>query len=120
MTDLTAIQGKWVPIKAELAGEAAPAPVLERTEFVLTADRYLVRFGGEVSDQGHYTLGAETGVKSLRLDGTAGPNCGRSIPALYQLAGDRLRVCYGLDGTLPPGFATARGTQLYLVTYRRA
>jgi hypothetical protein len=34
-------------------------------------------------------------------------------------AGNRLRICYGLDGTLPGGFKTTPDSQLYLATYRR-
>jgi hypothetical protein len=38
---------------------------------------------------------------------------------LYQLAGDRLRVCYGLDGVTPDAMATRARDQRYLATYAR-
>ena len=53
------------------------------------------------------------------LLGAKGPNAGRTIPCIYQLAGNRLRVCYGLDGTTPTAFATTAGSPHYLATYRR-
>ncbi|MCX6934148.1 MAG: TIGR03067 domain-containing protein, partial [Verrucomicrobia bacterium] len=56
---------------------------------------------------------------TLTLRGTEGPNAGRSIPAIYQVRGDLLRICYGLDGTAPTAFVSPPGSQLYLVTYRR-
>jgi len=41
------------------------------------------------------------------------------ISAIYQLMGDRLRICYALDGTAPLDFKTAPNSRRYLVTYRR-
>ncbi len=119
MPDATAIQGLWAPTKAQLAGEYAPPEVLQRTEFELTADRYTVRFAGEASDEGTYTLRATDPLKSLLLRSTAGTNLGRTIPCIYQLAGDRLRICFGLDGVAPTAFTAAAGTTHYLVTYYR-
>ena len=113
-----ALEGRWQPLRAELAGQSAPAAVLEKTEVELSGGHYTVRFGGEVSDHG--TCAHDAAVPGvLTLSGLKGPNAGRTIPCIYQLVGDRLRVCYGLGGTAPENFATAPGTQFYLVTYRR-
>jgi hypothetical protein len=38
---------------------------------------------------------------------------------LFQLVGDRLRICYGMDGTAPTGFVSPPGSTHYLATYRR-
>jgi uncharacterized protein (TIGR03067 family) len=110
-----AIEGTWEMIRAELAGETAPDLLLLRVELELTADTYLVRFAGKTADRGRYTL--ERGM--LTLTGIAGPNAGRTIPCIFQLVGDRLRICYGLDGTPPTEFTTKAGQQRYLATYRR-
>ncbi|MBL9215818.1 MAG: hypothetical protein JNG83_10120 [Opitutaceae bacterium] len=112
---MESLEGIWLPIAAELAGEAAPAMVLAKTEVELADGRYLVRFGGAIADHGTYV--AADG--RLTLTGVAGPNAGRVIPCLFRFVGDTLSICYGLDGCLPTAFATAPGGQLYLVTYRR-
>ncbi|MCX6944686.1 MAG: TIGR03067 domain-containing protein [Opitutales bacterium] len=114
-----ALAGTWQIVKAELAGEEMPAFVARKIEVEFAADTYTVRFAGEVSDHGTYTLAPAGRHAGLLLAGLTGSNAGRSIPALYQLAGDRLRVCYGLDGVRPGGFATGPGQNLYLATYRR-
>jgi uncharacterized protein (TIGR03067 family) len=119
MADSCAIEGTWQIVKAELAGEEMPAFVAEKIEVELTAGTYTVRFAGEVSDRGSYALDAADGPKRMLLAGVEGSNAGRTIPAIYQLAGDRLRICYGLDGTVPVAFATGAGQNLYLATYRR-
>jgi NAD(P)-dependent dehydrogenase (short-subunit alcohol dehydrogenase family) len=46
-------------------------------------------------------------------------NAGRSIRAIFQLKGDLIRICYGLDGTTPTAFHSPAGSAHYLATYRR-
>lgn len=110
-----ALSGRWEMIKAELAGENAPDMLALRVVLELTSVTYAVSFAGQVADRGTYTLDG----KKLTLTGTEGPNQGRTIPCILQLVGDRLRVCYGLDGTAPIEFVTKPGVQHYLATYKR-
>jgi uncharacterized protein (TIGR03067 family) len=109
------LPGIWHPIRAELDGQSAPELALQRMEFQLTSTDYAVHFGGEPYDCGTFTHTETT----IHLTAQKGPHAGRVIAAIYQLAGDRLRICYGLDGTAPDAFKTAPGSQRYLVTYRR-
>jgi uncharacterized protein (TIGR03067 family) len=113
------IDGIWQIVKAELAGEEMPAFVAEKIEVELSGGSYIVRFAGEVSDRGTVRLGTSGDHKAMHLTGVEGANAGRTIPAIYQHVGDRLRVCYGLDGTAPGAFATGTGQKHYLATYRR-
>ena len=118
-------------IRAELAGADAPDMLALRVELELTGDTYVIRFAGKVADRGTYSLAcpalacgepvesAERAARALTLTGAEGPNKGGTIPCIYQFAGDRLRIFYGLDGTAPTAFATAPGTEHYLATYRR-
>ena len=116
---MSALIGTWQIVKAELAGEEMPPFVAGKIEFELGANTYVVRFAGDVSDRGTYAVSPESQPKAIRLTGLEGANAGRCIPAIYQLVGDRLRVCYGLDGIRPGAFATAPGQNLFLATYRR-
>ncbi len=118
-SDHAALEGRWAIVRGELAGEEMPALVAKKTELDLAAGNYLVRFDGRPADRGSYTLGAAGSHRGMTLVGVEGPNAGRTIPAIYQLVGDRLRICYGIDGQLPEGFATTADRQLFLVTYRR-
>lgn len=109
------LPGHWRPIRAELDGEPAPDIALEQMELRLTAEAYAVHFGGQLHDGGSVVATGTT----LLMKAVHGPHAGRVISAIYQLAGDRLRVCYGLDGSAPTEFKTAPGSARYLVTYRR-
>jgi uncharacterized protein (TIGR03067 family) len=112
---MSTLHGIWLPIRAELDGESAPALALDRMVFVLSEQGYQVSFGGEIYDSGTFTHTEA----ALSMTARKGPHTGRVIAAIYQLAGDRLRICYALDGTAPLDFKTAPNSRRYLVTYRR-
>ena len=117
--DAKAVQGNWKPATAELAGQPMSDAVLKSISLKLDNGKYEVLAGG-VPDRGTYTLDSATKPKSITVIGTEGPNHGKTFPAVYELKGDTLRICYDLSGAKrPTDFKTAAGTQLYLVTYNR-
>ncbi|MDB6169151.1 MAG: hypothetical protein JWM88_2015 [Verrucomicrobia bacterium] len=113
------LHGIWEMVRAESGGEPSSDLLALRVELHLTADTYHVHFAGELADQGTYQRGSGAPHATMILLGAKGPNEGRTIPCIYQLVGDRLRVCYGLDGTTPTAFASPPGSTHYLATYRR-
>ena len=119
MDDTTAIEGTWVILKAELAGEAMPEMIVRKIEVELTAGEYTMRFGGDVADRGTYELGAHPTAKAITLTGVVGTTAGRTIPAIYQLVGEHLHVIYGLDGNQPDGFGTKLEPNHFLAIYQR-
>ena len=117
--DAKAIQGLWRPAKAELAGQPMADAVLRSISLKLDHGKYEV-FVGEHPDRGTYALDSATKPKGMTVTGTEGPNNGKTYPAIYELKGDTLLICYDLSGAKrPPEFKTSAGTKLYLVTYNR-
>ena len=114
-----ALDGVWSLVQSELAGAAAPQFLALRIELEVRNGAYAVSFAGQVADRGTFELGANDTHHTVVLTGVSGPNAGKKIPSIYELVGEDLRVCYGLDGTCPADFATAPGTQLFRATYRR-
>lgn len=122
------ISGTWQMVRAEFDGETAPDEVAQRTEIEFTTTRYIVRFAGKPTDQGTIDFSniaelvslepPQALVGALTLHGTSGLNAARSIPCIYQRAGNRLRICFGIGGVLPTEFSTRMGQQRYLATYR--
>jgi len=106
-------------IRAEFDGQPAPELILQRTEIRFTDTHYAIHFAGETADRGTFELEETAESKLLILRADTGPNAGRTIPCIYQLVGDRLRLCFGLDGTPPAAFATSAASHRYLATYRR-
>jgi uncharacterized protein (TIGR03067 family) len=117
--DTKAVQGSWTPAKAELGGQAMTTAVLKIISLKLDNGNYEVSVGGHL-DKGTYTMDSTARPKSITINGTEGPNSGRTFPAIYELKGDTLRICYDLSGAQrPTEFKSVAGTRLYLVTYSR-
>jgi uncharacterized protein (TIGR03067 family) len=114
-----ALDGLWQMVRAELAGEQAPEVVAQRTTLELFKGVYRVRFDEEIVDQGTFETSASAPYQILLFFGTSGTNKGRRITGIFQRVGERLRVCYGLDGFQPKEFQTAAGQNRYLATYRK-
>lgn len=112
------ILGMWELIKAEMDGESAPDELSRRTQLRLTEAEYCVYFDGEVMDRGTIRT-VDASRKTLQFHGVDGANCGRTFCGIYQNNGDRLRICFGLDGREPTEFTTAGGQSRYLAMYRR-
>jgi uncharacterized protein (TIGR03067 family) len=118
-SDAKAVQGNWKPIKADLAGQPMTEAVLKSISLKLDKGKYEV-FVGTQPDKGTYTLDSSSRPKGMTIAGTEGPNQGRTFPAIYELEGDTLRICYDLSGAKrPTEFKSLAGTRLYLVTYSR-
>jgi uncharacterized protein (TIGR03067 family) len=106
-------------VRAEFAGEQAPEMVTQRTVLHFSRNKYHVRFDTEITDEGSFEVNQSGSLGTLLLCGTSGHNRGRAIRCIFQQVGDRLRVCYGLDGIQPLAFTTVPGQNRYLATYRR-
>jgi uncharacterized protein (TIGR03067 family) len=114
-----AIQGTWLPLTAELAGQEFPDDVRKTIKLTIMGAKYTVSVGKQI-DQGTTKLNTSVDPKHIDITGADGPNKGKTILAIYELNGDTLRVCYDLSGkNRPTEFKTKPGTQLFLVTYKR-
>jgi uncharacterized protein (TIGR03067 family) len=113
------VQGIWKPTQAELGGNPLPEAVLAPLRLELSKGKYSLT-GAESPDSGTYAFDPSKNPKTMDVTGTDGPNKGKTFPAIYELDGDTLRICYDLAGKeRPKQFKTAKQTKLYLVTYKR-
>ena len=114
--DKKMIAGTWVIVESELGGQKLPDEGFKGTKLILTADTYQYQ-----NDRGTYKLYPAEEIKAMDIAGQEGPNKGKTILAIYELAGDKLKICYDLAGkTRPKKFKTEAGTQQLLVIYQRA
>jgi uncharacterized protein (TIGR03067 family) len=117
--DAKAIQGNWKPTTAMIAGQPMPDAVVKTISLKLDQGKYEV-FVGQEPDRGTYTLDCGATPKGITVVGTEGPNNGKTFPAIFEIKGDTLRICYDLSGAKRPAeFKSTPGTLLYLVTYTR-
>ena len=109
------LAGKWAPLSAELGGQALPVAKFGEATLRLTKDTY--EFAG---DNGTYAVLSTSPPAKMDIRGREGPNAGRTIQAIYELAGEQLTVCYQLgSGERPSEFKSAKGSQVLLVRYLR-
>jgi len=123
-TDATKIlNGTWKPQQAVLAGQPSPPAVLEAITLTIDGTNYevvVVTEKGPSPDRGTLAFDPTANPKAMTITGVEGPNAGRIIPAIYELDGDTLRICYDLSRKQRPAeFKSAPATRLYLVTYQR-
>jgi len=115
------VDGVWKPLKGELGGRPMPEEVMKSITLTLTNSNYDVYVGTDTArDRGTAKYNTKVAPMTIDITGTNGPNMGKTIPAIYEVDGDTLRVCYDLSGAKhPTEFKTTPGTQLFLVTYQR-
>jgi uncharacterized protein (TIGR03067 family) len=117
--DAKRVEGTWQLKEAELAGQKWPEDVVKTIQLKITGDKYTLQ-SNEKPDAGTFKLDPDKQPKQITITGTDGPNKGKTFPAIYEITGDTLKVCYDLSGQAHPReFKTTPGTQLFLATYKR-
>lgn len=114
--------GVWKPIAAVMGGAKVPKPALDAITLRISGTNYEVTVEGEQhSDKGTRTLDTSTTPKRITIKSTEGANKGKTFLAIYEMKdANSMRVCYDLSGAeFPKEFKAPKGTQLYLVGYRR-
>ena len=116
------LEGTWVPIAADVAGKPLVIAELRVKYLVLDSGGYsIIDRGNRVVDSGNYLVNDSARPATMDIVGREGPNAGRTMLAIYRLAGDNLTVCYDLDGSERPTDMQCRQDQLLLsITYARA
>jgi uncharacterized protein (TIGR03067 family) len=117
--DAGALQGTWHIVTAELGGVRQAPEVVTNIVLKISDGKYEVIVNGH-PDKGTCKVDPSTKPRTMDITGTEGPNTGRTIPAIYELSGDKLTICYQLRGsTRPKEFKSSKETSEYLVVYQR-
>jgi uncharacterized protein (TIGR03067 family) len=116
--DEAKIDGTWLLKTAELAGRELPKQA--GAVLTLTVKKGEYEFQAESLDRGTVVYNDSAKPKEMDIKGVEGPNRGKTFLAIYELAGDKLTVCYDLSGkSRPTEFKTRPRSQLFLATYER-
>ena len=98
--DKNALQGRWQATEATSNGEAPPAGLLEKLSLVFTNDMVII-MGAPLT---RFTI--DTNFTPARIDIL---NSRRQV-GIYELKGDTLKLCVGMDGDRPKSFRTQKYT----------
>jgi uncharacterized protein (TIGR03067 family) len=113
--DLERLQGSWRPTQIVANGNPAEADALDRLTVTIQGNRYLVvKPDSEESGQFHL----DEAHQPAWMDVTT-PS-GDYVPAIYELTGDTLRVCYAINGApRPTAFESTAGSDRVFAVYQR-
>jgi uncharacterized protein (TIGR03067 family) len=113
------LDGTWVPVNGEQAGEKFPEETLKTIKLVMNDGNWTVTVG-DITDKGTATIDPSKKPKTMDIVGTEGPNKDKKIAAIYELTGDTLKVAYSLDGKeRPKDFNAKEGSTFLVFTYKR-
>src|SRR4030081_989685 len=117
MTDLDKLQGSWNITSLEVEGQPMPAPCGAR--IVIEGTRFQSLGMGAVYE-GTVEVDGTKKPKAFDLVFTAGPEKGNRSLGIYELKGDRWKICLTVTGDKrPKKFATTPGSGCALETLAR-
>jgi uncharacterized protein (TIGR03067 family) len=117
--ELERVQGTWQISSLEVDGAVMPESAFQGSRIVVKGSTFSTiamgaTYGGKVS------IDASKLPKTLDLAFQSGPERGNTALAIYELDGDRWRICLPVAGkTRPTAFATKPGSGLALETLLR-
>lgn len=112
------LDGTWQLVEGQMGGKTFPPAVAKGIKLTLSPGKYVVE--AESKDKGTVKYIPDTTPEAMEVTGTDGPNKGKTFPAIYELKGDTLTICYDLSGKVrPTEFKSKLGTLLFLATYKR-
>ena len=118
--DKKSLEGKWMPMSAELAGAKLSDVQLSTISLTIENGTFTVQAGKSI-DKGTLKFNSAAAPKTVDIVGTDGPNKGKTLLAIYEVQKETLRICYDLAGkNRPTEFATSKEKPFFLVTYQRA
>ena len=111
--DQEKLQGTWSVVSAEADGTATDE--IKNDKLVFAGDKITIKKAG--GDEEHVTFTLDTSKKPKQIDINAD---GKMIQAIYELDGDKLKVCAAMPGAdRPTDFTTKAGSNRMLVTLKR-
>ncbi len=115
------IEGHWIAETAIMAGTAFPEEVTKGITLDITDRKYDVSVGGN-KDQGTLEVDTSSEPNKLTIQGTTGPNAGKTILAVFDFPEiGTMRVCYDISGAeFPSGLESTSANGYFFVTYKRS
>ena len=116
--DWKKLTGTWKIDAATLNGDDVSAAFKEAA-LTIEEGKYKLAVMG-MTDAGTLKIDPARKPKQMTITGTDGPSKGKTLPAIYEIDGDTVRICYTLDGKDPPAeFRSTAENKTLLVTYKR-
>jgi len=117
--DLDKLQGRWVVVALTESGKEAPKDSVKGDEFVVKGSQYTMKTGKDTYRGG---LKLDAGKTPKQIDATfiddQGKEQGKAL-GIYELSGDRLKICWKHKGERPTTFASPPDSGVRLMELKR-
>jgi uncharacterized protein (TIGR03067 family) len=110
--ELKKIQGTWQFISQEMDGKPMPAEQVAKLKITFTGDKWSVREDGRVIQAGTHKFDPTKKPAQVDAPVTVGEGKGSTMLGIYELKGDRMKVCFDLQGKERPTSFTAKAGQM--------
>jgi uncharacterized protein (TIGR03067 family) len=118
--DLKKLEGAWDRVSMEFEGEAWPAEKIEGWTAMYEGDRLTLRINGKVYRESIVTLDPSRLPRAMNSWDLDGPAADQTVPGIYEIDGDTLKVCFAKPGSKrPKEFTTKKGTGFLYCEYKR-
>jgi uncharacterized protein (TIGR03067 family) len=118
--ELKKFQGTWTFESSEADGKKLPAGDLNGLILIFEGHKHTAKKGDEVVQAGTQKLDPSKSPKTIDVTMTEGPNKGTVMLGIYEIEGDKLKVCFDFEGKKrPTEFKSAPGSQTFVNVHKR-
>jgi len=119
VTELRQMEGTWEFVDLEVDGYTMPAAALASSRMLIDGDRFRME-SPEANYEGIFTIDVEQTPHQIDIEFVEGPEAGNWSYGIFEVDGDRFKICLGLTGaSRPKGFKTSPGSGHALENLRR-
>jgi uncharacterized protein (TIGR03067 family) len=118
--DLKKFQGTWECVAMEREGDVIPADSFKGSTAVYEDDRVTLFRDGEVFRRGIVTLDPSKSPKRINTWDLGGPYADDTVPGIYEVDGDTLKICFSRPKVARPSeFTTKKEPGFLYCVYKR-
>jgi uncharacterized protein (TIGR03067 family) len=120
--DKDQLQGTWVAVSGEIAGQELPEGLVKKLGLTLTIKDEKYTFTGDNQDEeGTIKVDPTKKPKTLDIDIQSGPDKGKKQVGIYTLEGDTWKLCFAKAGNeeRPKDFKTTADNDLRMFVMKR-